>query len=58
MRMSYLRFRALSSLFVALTMLPLHAHAQQQTGTQSFQFMNPALPDRSASQRPHRPHDS
>ncbi len=44
MRMSYLRFRALSSLFLAFTTLALHAHAQQQSSTQSFQFMNPALP--------------
>jgi beta-glucosidase len=44
MRMSSLRFRALSSLFVTFTMLSLHAHAQQQSGTQSFQFMNHELP--------------
>ena len=44
MRMSYLRFRALSSLFVAFTMLPLHVQAQQQSDAQTFQFMNPALP--------------
>ncbi len=44
MRMSYLRFRALSSLFLAFTTLALHAHAQRQSSTQSFQFMNPAFP--------------
>ena len=44
MRMSYLRLRALSSLFVAFTMLPLHTYAQQQSAAQSFKFMNPALP--------------
>jgi beta-glucosidase len=43
MRMSYLRFRALSSLFVAFTLLA-NAYAQQQSGAQSFEFMNPALP--------------
>ena len=44
MRMSYLRFRALSSLFVAFAILPLHVQAQQQSGTQPFQFMNTSLP--------------
>jgi hypothetical protein len=34
MRMSYLRFRALPSLFVAVTMLPLHVQAQQQSDAQ------------------------
>jgi beta-glucosidase len=43
--MSYLPLRALSSLFVAFTMLPLHAYAQQQSAAaQSFKFMNTALP--------------
>jgi hypothetical protein len=44
MRMSYLCFRAPSSLVVAFTTLSLPAKAPQQSGTQSFQFMNPALP--------------
>jgi beta-glucosidase len=44
MRMSYHRFRALPILFVALTVLPLQADAQQQPDTQSFKFMNTALP--------------
>ena len=44
MRMSCVCFRALSSLFVASTLLSLPAPAQQQSGTQSFPFMNPALP--------------
>jgi beta-glucosidase len=41
--MSYLCFRALSSLFVAL-IVPLQVHAQQQSGAESFKFMNPTLP--------------
>jgi hypothetical protein len=44
MRMSYLRFRALPSLFVAFTILPLHGQAQQQSDGQPFQFTNTALP--------------
>jgi beta-glucosidase len=44
MRMSCVCFRALSSLFVASTLLSLPAPAQQQSGTQSSPFMNPALP--------------
>src|SRR5271168_2958203 len=44
MRMYYLRFRALAGLFVALTIPPLHVPAQQQSGAQSFKFMNTALP--------------
>ena len=44
MRKSYLRFQALSSLLVVFAMLPLHGRAQQQSGAQSFQFINPALP--------------
>src|ERR1700732_3667367 len=44
MRLSYFRFRALSSLFVAFTTLPLHAYAQQQSGAESFKFINTALP--------------
>jgi beta-glucosidase len=44
MRKSYLRLQAISSLFVAFAMLPLHGHAQEQSGTLSFQFMNPVLP--------------
>jgi beta-glucosidase len=43
MRMSYTP-RALSSLFVAFIMIPLYAHAQQQSGAQSLKFMNDALP--------------
>jgi hypothetical protein len=42
--MSYLCFRASSSLLVAFTALLLPANGQQQSGTQSFEFMNPALP--------------
>src|SRR6266567_2840789 len=42
MRMSYLRLRALSSLFVAFTML-LHVQAQQPSNAQSFHFMNTSL---------------
>jgi beta-glucosidase len=44
MRKSYLRFQALSSLFVVFAMLPPHGRAQQQSGAQSFQFINPAFP--------------
>jgi beta-glucosidase len=44
MRMSYLPFRALSSLLFACTMLSLQVPAQQQSGAASFQFMNAALP--------------
>ncbi len=43
MRMSYLRLRALPSLFVAFTML-LHVQAQQPSNAQSFQFMNTSRP--------------
>jgi beta-glucosidase len=43
MRMSYLRLRALPSLFVAFTML-LHIQAQQPSNAQSFQFMNTSRP--------------
>ncbi len=42
MRMSYLRLRALPSLFVAFTML-LHVQAQQPSNAQSFHFMNTSL---------------
>jgi beta-glucosidase len=41
--MSLLPFRALSILLVTFT-LPLHIPAQQQAGTQSFQFMDTSLP--------------
>jgi beta-glucosidase len=44
MRMSCVCFRALSSLFVASTLLSLPAPAQQQSRTQSSPFMNPVLP--------------
>jgi hypothetical protein len=44
MRVSHLHLGALSSLLVAFAMLPPNAHAQQPSGTQSFRFMNPALP--------------
>jgi len=44
MRMSYLPLRLLSSLLVASTILTLQLHGQQQSSTQSFQFMNTALP--------------
>jgi beta-glucosidase len=42
--MSYNRFRALPSVFIALTLLLLHADAQQQPDARSFKFMNTALP--------------
>jgi beta-glucosidase len=42
-RISFLPFRALSLFLVACTML-LHVQAQQQSGAQSFKFMNPSLP--------------
>jgi beta-glucosidase len=44
--MSYLPFRPLSTLLVVFTLLTLqlHGHRQQQSGTESFQFMNTALP--------------
>jgi beta-glucosidase len=43
MRIFHLKIRALSSLLVAITMLPLQFQAQQPAA-QSFQFMNTALP--------------
>jgi hypothetical protein len=50
MRMFYLP-RALSSLCVALTMLPLHLHAQQQSDAQPFKFMNTSLPRNQRSRK-------
>jgi beta-glucosidase len=43
LRMSYLRLRALSSLFVAF-LVPLQVYAQQLSRAQSFKFMDTALP--------------
>jgi beta-glucosidase len=42
--MSFLPTRALLSLFAALVMMPLQMHAQQQAATQSFKFMDTAVP--------------
>ena len=44
MRLSILRLRPLVSLVVAFAILPVQVQAQQQAGTQSFRFMNTALP--------------